>query len=273
MMAGQTRGAWRAHNTPSGSWLKGSWQGGPFQPHFSRMAASWVEFAADSTIGGITKRREASGGWLSPRKHACGGGGAMPRKAAVYTHGGRKTKQRKKLLTCEETKSCPSLFLLMRQSHEQKKMRAKLALWQGEQRLLPPWSQEHSTGRQIPALKDTRPCLESPASIITGTPASPRFLLSRLSPWHQLLRRYYIIPSWSPLHFKSNFKQILIYQPLIFPHFILQTSKSHFSLSLHDKLHTSENGCFHKTFLTLYVSTRPKSMAVITAPHTRPMAC
>lgn len=80
MMAGQTRGAWRAHNTPSGSWLKGSWQGGPFQPHFSRMAASWVEFAADSTIGGITKRREASGGWLSPRKHAWGGGGRCPGK-------------------------------------------------------------------------------------------------------------------------------------------------------------------------------------------------
>ena len=122
---------------------------------------------------------------------------------------------------------------------------------------------------QILMPKDTQLSLVSPASLKKSL---HRPDLS--SPGCDLDTNFYIIIlSLNVHHFKSNVKQKLISQPFILPHFILQTSKSPFRLSPHDKLHTPENWFFQRSSLTLYVSTWPKSMILITALHTWPTAC
>lgn len=191
----------------------------------------------------------------------------------------KQVKNGKKLVMREETKSCPWSYLLMRQSCKKalqslqsRKRCCQSRLFEKENKDGHNLNSENiQTVRQILVLKDTRLYLVL-SCITADKPSLPSSLLSRLSLRCQLLHHYYFIPSRSPLRFKSNMKQKLISQPFIFPHFILQTSKSHFRLSPHDKLHTSENWFFQRSFLTLYVSTWPKSMILITARHTWPIA-
>lgn len=192
----------------------------------------------------------------------------------------KEEKNGKKLVMCEETKSCPWSYLLMRQSSEwespsksseQKKMLSELAVWEGEQRQPRPRLREHSDGRSNPDAQG-HSAFSRVSCITAEKPSQTSSLLSRLWLRQQLLHHYFI-PSHSPLCFKSNVKQKLISQPFILPHFILQTSKSHFRLSPHDKLHTPENWFFQRSSLTLYISTWPKSMILITALHTWPRAC
>ena len=151
-------------------------------------------------------------------------------------------------------------------------MLSELAVWKGEQRPPQPQFREHSDSRSNPGAQG-HSALSRLSCITADEPSLPSSRFSRLSLRRQRLHHCYFIPSRSPLRFKSNVKQKLISQPFIFPHFILQTSKSHFRLSPHDKLHTSENWFFQRSFLTLYVSTWPKSMILITALHTWPSAC
>lgn len=94
----------------------------------------------------------------------------------------------------------------------------------GEQKLqrIRCWGSRSKPGTQQPMA-----LLSQATSVSSCALYLPVFSSSGCYFGHQLLNHYYFITSLSPLCFKSNFKQKLIYQPLIFCHFILQTSGSY----------------------------------------------
>lgn len=117
-------------------------------------------------------------------------------------------------------------------------------------------SQKYSDSRSKPGTQGHM-ALSQVTSVSSWILHLPVFFSSGGHFGHLLLNHYYFIPSHSPLHFKSNFKQKWIYQP--FQHIINYINLKFYFL--------------HRIFLTPYIQIGSKSMILITDLHTCSMAC